>query len=64
MAKCQMCFGPVFRITPYFTGPECRITLEVMGSLARIIIQAVTGLVPVILRLHLPRILTTCLYGV
>ena len=64
LAKRQMCFGPVWRITLAVNGPARSITLAITGLPARSIIPAVTGLAPVILQLHKPRILTTCLYGV
>ena len=62
LAKCQICFGPVCRITPAVTGPARRITLAVTGSPVRSIIPPVTGSAPVILQLHLPRMLTTFLH--
>ena len=62
--KLQMCFCPVFCITPAINGLPRSITLSVTGSPARSIILVVTGSAPVILWLHLPRILTTCLYSV
>ena len=63
LAKQQICFGPVCRSTPAVTGTARSITLAVTGSPARSIIRDFTGFAPVILRLHLPCILTTC-YGV
>ena len=59
-----MCFGPVWHITLAITGPARSITPSVTGSPTLSTIPAITGLAPVILRLHLPLILTTCLYGV
>ena len=64
LAKRQMCFGPVCRIILAVNGLALSINPAVTVSPAHSIISDVTGSAPVILRLHLPRILTTCLYGV
>ena len=64
LAKLQMCFGPVCCITPAVTGPERSITPDVTALPARSTIPDFTGLVPIILQMRLPCILTMCLYGV
>ena len=64
LAKRQISFSPVCRITPDVIGPARSITPSVTGLPARSIILAVTSSAPVILQLHLPRILTTCIYVV
>ena len=64
LAKTQICFGLVCRITTAVTGPARSITPADTVLPAHSIIPDVTGLAPVIIRLHLPHILTTCIYGV
>ena len=64
LAKRQMCFDPVCRITPAVTGPARSISLDVTGLPVHSIIPAIMGSAPVILRLRLPRILTTYTYSV
>ena len=64
LAKYQMCFGLMCRITPAVTGPERIITPIVTGLPERSLIPDFKGSAPVILRMHLPHILTMCIYGV